>query len=52
VKAARIYDKHAILTHGLRAKTNFNYSKSEIQAILDAEFEGEELQEADGSRKL
>jgi hypothetical protein len=26
--AARIYDHYAIITHGLRAKTNFEYSKS------------------------
>ena len=28
--AARIYDEYAILTHGLKAKTNFNYRKFEI----------------------
>jgi len=28
--AARIYDHYAILTHGLRAKTNFSYTKQEI----------------------
>jgi len=28
IKAARIYDRHAIMTHGLRAKTNFSYTKS------------------------
>jgi hypothetical protein len=33
-KAARIYDRHAILTHGLRAKTNFSYTKPDIQTIL------------------
>jgi len=27
-RAARIYDRHAILTHGLRAKTNFSYTKN------------------------
>ena len=26
-KAARIYDAHAILAHGLKAKTNFSYNK-------------------------
>ena len=36
-KAARIYDRHAILTHGLRAKTNFSYSKGHILSILDHE---------------
>lgn len=29
--AARIYDHYAIMTHGLRAKTNFSYTKYEIQ---------------------
>lgn len=38
-RAARIYDRHAILTHGLRAKTNFSYSKGQIMAILSAEEE-------------
>jgi len=37
LKAARIYDRHAILTHGLRAKTNFSYTKSEIDQILSNE---------------
>lgn len=26
--AARIYDKYAIMTHGLKAKTNYSYTKS------------------------
>jgi hypothetical protein len=38
-RAARIYDRHAILTHGLRAKTNYSYSKKHILAILDKEAE-------------
>ena len=36
-KAARIYDHHAILTHGLKAKTNFSYNKKEIIRILERE---------------
>jgi hypothetical protein len=32
--AARIYDQYAILTHGLKAKTNFTYRKHEIQTML------------------
>lgn len=38
-KAARIYDRHAILTHGLRAKTNFSYTKMQIATILERENE-------------
>ena len=38
-RAARIYDRHAILTHGLRAKTNFPYTKSQIATILEREEE-------------
>lgn len=36
-KAAKIYDRHAILTHGLRAKTNFSYTKDQILKILTRE---------------
>jgi hypothetical protein len=36
--AAKIYDCHAILSHGLRAKTNFSYTKLEITKILKNEF--------------
>ncbi len=32
--AARIYDCFAIISHGLRAKTNFSYKKSEILSIV------------------
>jgi hypothetical protein len=38
-RAARIYDRHAILTHGLRAKTNYNYTKGQILALLRQEEE-------------
>ena len=40
-RAARIYDRHAILTHGLRAKTNYSYTKTQILKILERE--GEDL---------
>lgn len=33
--AAKIYDHYAIITHGLRAKTNFEYTKAQIQEIMD-----------------
>lgn len=36
-KAARIYDAHAILAHGLKAKTNFSYSKFQIEKIIEGE---------------
>ena len=36
-RAARIYDRHAILTHGLKAKTNYNYTKSQVKTILELE---------------
>ena len=38
-RAARIYDRHAILTHGLRAKTNYSYSKNHVLSILNKEAE-------------
>ena len=28
--AAHIYDQYAIMTHGLKAKTNFSYRKNEV----------------------
>lgn len=33
--AARYYDALAIQNHGIRAKTNFEYSKTQILEILD-----------------
>ena len=36
-KAARLYDRKAISTFGLRAKTNFPYSKGEVLSILQEE---------------
>ena len=35
--AALLYDKVAILTHGLKAKTNFDYKKVEIERFLKDE---------------
>ena len=32
--AARIYDKRAIYAHGLKAKTNFSYTKRQLVRIL------------------
>ena len=33
-QAARIYDKHAILNDGIMAKTNFNYTKRQLENLL------------------
>ena len=33
-EAAILYDKLSILLHGLKAKTNFSYSKRDITNIL------------------
>lgn len=33
-EAALLYDKIALLIHGIKAKTNFNYNKREIKTIL------------------
>jgi len=43
--AARIYDKRAIYAQGLNAKTNFNYTKKQLQRILlhDEDLTEEEL---------
>lgn len=32
--AARVYDRRSILTHGLKAKTNFSYTKGQLLRIL------------------
>lgn len=49
-KAARIYDRHAIMTHGLRAKTNYSYTKTEIEQILVNE-KDDIFEDSDGSHK-
>ena len=37
--AARIYDKRAIFANGLKAKTNFNYTKGQLRRILSSRFD-------------
>ena len=32
--AACIYDKRVIISNGLKAKTNFNYSKRQLERLL------------------
>ena len=34
IKAAILYDIYCIQVKGLKAKTNFNYSKRELNAVL------------------
>ena len=36
-EAAKLYDRKSIATFGLKAKTNYSYSKAEIIEILQAE---------------
>jgi hypothetical protein len=33
--AAVLYDKYAILTQGVSAKTNFSYNKAQVISILE-----------------
>ena len=35
-EAARAYDKVALQNHGSKAKTNFDYTKQEVENILAA----------------
>ena len=35
-EAARTYDKVALQNHGYKAKTNYDYTKEEIDKILQA----------------
>lgn len=39
LEASQKYDKYAILMHGLEAKTNYNYSKSELLQILHSKID-------------
>ena len=34
VEAAKLYDELSIVSHGLAAKTNFNYTKGDLELIL------------------
>ena len=34
IEAARFYDRVSIQYHGIKAKTNFNYTKEEVMDIL------------------
>lgn len=35
LEAARIYDEMAIRANGTKAKTNFNYTKAELEVIVN-----------------
>ena len=37
IHAARIYDKRAIQANGIKAKTNFNYTKRQLVRMLQDE---------------
>ena len=47
--AARIYDKRAIMTNGLKAKTNFDYTKRQLKRLLQND---EDVHEADLSEDM
>jgi hypothetical protein len=49
--AARIYDYFSIISHGLKAKTNFSYSKQNILHILE-NFEAEYIEDPNKSIEL
>jgi hypothetical protein len=49
--AARIYDYFSIVSHGLKAKTNFSYSKQNILDILE-NFEAEYIVDPNKSIEL
>ena len=42
VHAARIYDKRAITVKGLKAKTNFNYTKKQLEKMLQEQGDARE----------
>lgn len=33
-EGGRIYDYYAILSHGVHARTNFSYTKSQLESII------------------
>ena len=35
--AARVYDKRAIQAHGIKAKTNYSYTKRQLVRILSSQ---------------
>lgn len=35
MKAARLYDKYALIIQGLQAKTNFSYKKRDILKLME-----------------
>ena len=37
LEAALLYDRKSIVSNGLTAKTNFSYTKAEVEAILSEE---------------
>jgi hypothetical protein len=49
--AARIYDYFSIISHGMKAKTNFSYSKQNILHILE-KFEAEYIEDPNKSIEL
>lgn len=40
--AARIFDKRIIFSHGLKAKTNYSYTKAQLQRLLASQYDLEE----------
>lgn len=39
VEAGKAYDISAILIHGIKAKTNFDYTAAEIRRIIKASYD-------------
>lgn len=42
--AARIYDKRVIIGSGFRAKTNYNYTKRQLDHLLQNTYDLEEFE--------
>lgn len=40
-QAAQIYDFYSVITHGLKAKTNFSYTKADIKSMVQRIFDGQ-----------